>query len=245
MVSEVGNFTLRIRPNIRKQRLQEQMSGLNSLERQVLTKIMNQSQYLRIRCKGDIRQATGSMFVIIEEEDEATCKFKIVNESKYITMHYAQHIVSSALWSQKLYINYAHEEKCKPSQSLRFTWESLIHQNVLKVSFSINQSTLQSDDDLELCELTPEQEVRCLPSHNKKHTHILIPFSKIGQKETICLLQNYDMKKLLGIKGPVPSQIHKVQVSIDTNGYTKFLKITDVVEDEQSFTLARPLRNQE
>ena len=170
MISEVGNFTLRIKPHIRKQRLKEQMAGLNSLERQLLAKIMNQSQYLRIKCKGDLRQAAGSMFVIIEEEDEATCKFKIQNESKYIVMHYAQHIVSSALWNQKLHISYAREEKCKPGQSTRFTWESLIHQNVLKASFSVNQSTLQADELLGLVNLSPEQEVRCLPSADRRHT---------------------------------------------------------------------------
>jgi hypothetical protein len=45
------------------------------------------------------------MFVIIEEEEETTCKFKIINDSKKIQIHYTQHIVSSALWNQKLNIN--------------------------------------------------------------------------------------------------------------------------------------------
>ena len=40
------------------------------------------------------------------------------------------------------------------------------------------------------------------------------------------------MGKLIGVKGPAPTQIHKIQISIDTNGFTKFLKISDVLEEE-------------
>lgn len=126
IISQVNDFTLRIRPHVRKQRLQEQMIGLNNLEKKLLNKIMNESQYLRVRCKGDIKQAGGSMFIIIEEEEYATCKFKIINESKHLKMHYCQHVVSSALWNQKLFIN-AIEDSSQPGETKRFTWDSVIH----------------------------------------------------------------------------------------------------------------------
>jgi hypothetical protein len=38
------------------------------------------------------------------------------------------------------------------------------------------------------------------------------------------------MTKLLGIKGVMPSLIHKLKIAVATNGFTKFLKITDVDE---------------
>ena len=84
MISEVDNFTLQIRPYVRKQRLQEQMNGLNLQERTWLTKIMSESKYLKLRCKTDIPQANGSMFVVIEEEKEENCEHQIINESKHI-----------------------------------------------------------------------------------------------------------------------------------------------------------------
>jgi hypothetical protein len=42
MISEVDSFTLKIRPHVRKLRLKEQMYGLNSAEKQLLTKIMGE-----------------------------------------------------------------------------------------------------------------------------------------------------------------------------------------------------------
>lgn len=49
------------------------MNGLNLQERMLLTKIMNEPKYLKVKCKADLKQAQGSMFIIIDEEDEETC----------------------------------------------------------------------------------------------------------------------------------------------------------------------------
>jgi hypothetical protein len=73
VISEVDNFTMKIQPHVRKQRLSEQMNGLSIQERILLTKIMHEPKYLKIKCKADIKQAYGSMFIIIDEEEEETC----------------------------------------------------------------------------------------------------------------------------------------------------------------------------
>jgi hypothetical protein len=40
------------------------------------------------------------------------------------------------------------------------------------------------------------------------------------------------MTHILGEKGPKPSYIHKVKVTVTTNGLTKFLKVEDELEDK-------------
>ena len=54
VVSEVDSFTLQIRPSVRKERLQEQMNGMSIQEKTELTRIMSESQFLKIRCKTDL-----------------------------------------------------------------------------------------------------------------------------------------------------------------------------------------------
>jgi len=102
MISEVDQFTLKVHPHVRKQRLLEQMNGLNLQERILLTKIMNEPKYLKVKCKADLKQAQGSMFIIIDEEDEETCQYKIMNLSKNIEIVYSQHIVNNPLWDESL-----------------------------------------------------------------------------------------------------------------------------------------------
>ena len=76
------------------------MNGLSLQERILLTKIMNEPKYLKVKCKADIKQALGSMFIIIDEEEEDTCQYKIVNQSKNIDINYCQHIVHNPMWNQ-------------------------------------------------------------------------------------------------------------------------------------------------
>jgi hypothetical protein len=89
---------------------------------------MSGMKYLKIRCKGDLKQAQGSMFVVIEEEDEETCEFKIINESAQVEINYTQHIVSSPIWNERLGIVDQQMQKCKVGSQNRFTWESVLHQ---------------------------------------------------------------------------------------------------------------------
>jgi hypothetical protein len=64
------------------------MNGLNLKERILLTKIMGKSQFLRVRCKADLKQAVGSMFIVIDEESEDNSEYRIVNDSSAIDLHY-------------------------------------------------------------------------------------------------------------------------------------------------------------
>jgi hypothetical protein len=64
------------------------MNGLNLQERILLTKIMSDSQYLKVKCKADVKQAPGSMFIILDEEDESTCLYKVMNSSEKIEIIY-------------------------------------------------------------------------------------------------------------------------------------------------------------
>jgi len=41
------------------------------------------------------------------------------------------------------------------------------------------------------------------------------------------------MTNLLGIKGSMPSFLHKVNICVTTNGYSKFLKISDVKDNDK------------
>lgn len=135
MCSEVDTFSLKINPRIRKQRLLEQMNGLNIQERILLTKIMNEPKYLKLKCKAGLKQAPGSMCIMLEEEDEDTCQYKIINKSSFADIIYSQHIVNNPIWNKRLFAHDGMTQKCKVSQTQRFTWESVLHQKLLRVSF--------------------------------------------------------------------------------------------------------------
>jgi hypothetical protein len=49
---------------------------------------MSDSQYLKVKCKADVKQAPGSMFIILDEEDESTCLYKVMNSSEKIEIIY-------------------------------------------------------------------------------------------------------------------------------------------------------------
>ena len=40
------------------------------------------------------------------------------------------------------------------------------------------------------------------------------------------------MTTLTGVRGAMPSFVHKLNISVTTNGYSKFLKIADVKDFE-------------
>jgi len=61
-------------------------------------------------------------------------------------------------------------------------------------------------------------------------TDILVPFDKIGHTEELCLLQEVDLSDQIGSRGGMPGFVHKIRVSVVTNGVTKFLKIEDAEE---------------
>lgn len=54
IINEVNQFTLKVHPRLRKQRLQDEMAGLSRGERILLTKIMNEPKFVNVRCKADL-----------------------------------------------------------------------------------------------------------------------------------------------------------------------------------------------
>jgi len=85
-------------------------------------------------------------------------------------------------------------------------------------------------DKLELANIQKDQEFRVIPNQNKRYTDILIPFDKIGHTEEVSLVHEVDMTNYLGTKGTMPSFLYKLKISVVTNGFTKFLEITDVAD---------------
>lgn len=57
-----------------------------------LGKQLQESQYLDIVCKTSSGFNIGSMFIVVREEDEENCEYKIINESKSVDLLYYQHI---------------------------------------------------------------------------------------------------------------------------------------------------------
>lgn len=70
--------------------------------------------------------------------------------------------------------------------------------------------------------------VRATKNSKDKITDLLIKFDSIGFSEDLELVQHIDMTKMLGVRGTMPSLTHSINISITTNGTTKFLKISDL-----------------
>lgn len=197
---------------------------------------MNEPKYIKLKCKADLKQALGSMFIILDEEDEDTCQYKILNKSSVADIIYCQHIVNNPVWNKRLFAHDGMTQKCKVGQTQRFTWESVLHQKLLRVSFQMRGRTGMDYDKLELTDIQKDQEFRVIPNQNKRYTDILIPFDKIGHTEEVSLIQEVDMTNMLGIKGTMPSFLYKLKLSVVTNGFTKFLEINDVIEQTDPST---------
>lgn len=138
--------------------------------------------------------------------------------------------MNNPVWNKRLFAHDGMTQKCKVGQTQRFTWESVLHQKLLRVSFQMRGRTGMDFDKLELTDIQKDQEFRVIPNQNKRYTDILIPFDKIGHTEEVSLIQEVDMTSILGIKGTMPSFLYKLKLSVVTNGFTKFLEINDVFE---------------
>jgi len=91
VISAVSKFTLKLNAapsdaataSIAKLKAKDQ--------RQRVSRLVNSAEYLRINCVTDAGQNMGSMFVLITEEEEEHCEYKIINESENFDMVYRQH----------------------------------------------------------------------------------------------------------------------------------------------------------
>lgn len=65
------------------------MSKIKNLEQKdALFKILNGSSYVKVSCKTDLGENMGSMFVVITDELEEKCEYKVVNETKLVDLIY-------------------------------------------------------------------------------------------------------------------------------------------------------------
>ena len=95
------------------------------------------------------------MFIVIEEENEETCEHKVVNETNRVHVNYCQDVVGNPLLHQRLCINDHMLQTCKSGQSNRFTWDSLLHHKVLKLSFTAKGSnSIEEGEVLEMINLS-------------------------------------------------------------------------------------------
>lgn len=111
-------------------------ANLGVAERGQLMHMMSDPKYLRVYCKANLKQAVGSMLIIFEEEAADACQYVVVNKSASVELTYCQHIVNNPVWSKRININEATVQRCRPSQQQRFSWDSVLHQKVLRLSFS-------------------------------------------------------------------------------------------------------------
>ena len=65
---------------------------------------------------------------------------------------------------------------------------------------------------------------------SEKLTELLVPFDKIGHTEEVSLVLEVDVSHLVDIKGPVYGFSCRVKLEIGTNGFTKYLKVTEIDE---------------
>lgn len=103
--------------------------------------MVNSAEYLRINCVTDVGQNMGSMFVLISEEKEEHCDYKIINESENFDMVYRQHFNMASMQPRlvtmglKCYVD--DKTRLKSEHESRFTWTSMLHDKLLCLSFTL------------------------------------------------------------------------------------------------------------
>ena len=82
MISAVSKFTLKLNaaPSEASAAAIEKLKTKDYKQR--ASRAANSAEYLRINCVTDVGQNMGSMFVLITEEKEEHCDYKIIYESE-------------------------------------------------------------------------------------------------------------------------------------------------------------------
>lgn len=89
-ISSVAQFTVKLgaQEEIDEQDA-KQFKGLpNASQKSMLKAQLKEGQFLRVTCKTDQGDCLGSMFIVIRDEAEDQCEYKIVNESENIDLIY-------------------------------------------------------------------------------------------------------------------------------------------------------------
>lgn len=140
VISAVSKFTLRLNAAASEASAASIAKLKTKDQKQRVSRAVSSAEYLRINCVTDVGQNMGSMFVLIAEEKEEHCEYKIVNESENFDMVYRQHFNMASMqprlvtMSLKSYVDDNVRLKC--GHEARFTWTSMLHDKLLSLSFT-------------------------------------------------------------------------------------------------------------
>lgn len=114
-----------------------------------MLKWLNESHYFDVKCCSDTEGTLGSMFVVIRDEEESKCEYKIVNESKAVDLLYYQHIDAAKVPQRLAGLNLSkyvqRNRRLKSGQSYRYSWGSVLHDRLLCVSFTPTAKTRSNE----------------------------------------------------------------------------------------------------
>ena len=60
----------------------------NTDQKDMLKSTLQEDRFLRVTCKTDQGDCLGSMFIVIRDEDEQKCEYRIINESENVDLIY-------------------------------------------------------------------------------------------------------------------------------------------------------------
>lgn len=131
----------------------------------------------------------GSMFVVVRDEDEERCEYKIVNETQSVDLLYYQFIdkakIPPGLASLDVSKHLQRNRRLKCGQSYRYSWGSVLHDKLLCVSFTPTFKSFQNDKfTLAATGPSPGFQQRQISK-----TDLIIPLDKIGLADDLKLYQ--------------------------------------------------------
>lgn len=75
------------------------------------------------------------MFVILSEEEERECQYKIINDSTKVDLLFCQEPVEKLNFSNRLYVSRSSPQRCRSKTHQRFTWDGVYLGKVLRIAF--------------------------------------------------------------------------------------------------------------
>ena len=234
LISNVAKFSVRVAAQEISASNQKALSQASDKDEHTqLTKQLHEPAYLHIQCSTDAGGQTGNMFVIVRDEDEDKCEYKIVNKTKSVDLLYYQHIDRakvphrlSGLDSSKLLQK---NRRLKAGQTYRYSWGSVLHEKILCISFTPTFKSYNRDKfSIALADQYAER-------RRLSKTDLVVPFDEIGIRDEIRLLQpaeGTDTKMASIPYGDIVLKVH-------TDGFTKILTIADKEDVERKEQLKR------
>lgn len=88
-ISSVAQFTVKLGAHELDDQSVKRINALpNTDQKSLLQSVLQEDQFLRVTCKTDQGDCLGSMFIVIRDEVEQKCEYRIINESENIDLIY-------------------------------------------------------------------------------------------------------------------------------------------------------------